>query len=240
MKKAYWIFIKELNSFLGANLPPAVIGITALMSGLVSVLLALSEGATADDVTRAVFYYLYLIMLITGLLLSMTSFVNEKKQGTLELLYTLPVTDTELVLGKYMMGVLVTSLLALLLSLVYVLIIAGAPIPLFAAGLTGLILAGLYSFSIGLFASSVTESSLISLLLGLFLILAADIGGYMAGLLPGAAKDIFTHFHGLNHFIPFTRGAMTLRSTVFFTSMSALFLFLTVKVLESRRWRGHV
>jgi ABC-2 type transport system permease protein len=238
MKKAYWVFIKEWNSFLGANLPPVVIGIVALMSGLVSVLMALSEGATYDDVTRAIFYYFYILMILSGLLLSMSSFVNEKRQGTLELLYTLPVTDLSLVLGKFMMGIAIISGLASALSIVYILIISGAPLSVFFTGLVGLILVGLYAFSAGILSSALFSNNLSSLLFSILIVMVIDIGGYLAGLLPGAAREIFSHMHGLNHFLPFTRGVLTYRSTVFFISITALFLFFTVKVLESRRWRG--
>jgi ABC-2 type transport system permease protein len=238
MKKAYWIFIKEWNSFLGANLPPTVIGIMALMSGLVSVLMALSEGATNDDIVRAIFYYFYILMILSGLLLSMSSFVNEKRQGTMELLYTLPVTDLELVMGKFMMGAAVLSALATALSVVYVLIIAGASYPVFFTGLIGLILVGFYAFAAGTLSSAIFSNNLTSLLFGVLIVMLIDVGGYLAGLLPGSAREIFSYFHGLNHFTPFTRGVLTYKSIVFFISLISVFLFFTVKVLESRRWRG--
>lgn len=236
--QARWIFLKELDSFFGSNLPAVSIGIVAFLCGLISVLLALTPGTTYETVSSVLFQTFYRIILLASLFLSMSAFVNERRQGTLELLYTLPITDVEIVLGKFLMGAFLITSISFGVTMIYILWIAEAPWWMVVSGLVGLILAGLYGYSIGLFASSLSDSYVIALLIGAALLLVIEVGGFMAGLLPGSAKAIFTHLHGLHQYMPFTRGVIPLKGLVFFASLTALFLFLTVKVLESRRWRG--
>ena len=96
--KAWWLFLKERSAFLGSNLAPISIGIVAFLCGLTTALphrLELSQ----QDLTRTLFHMFYIITLGAAVFLSMSAFVSERRQGTLELLYTLPVSDAQLVLG---------------------------------------------------------------------------------------------------------------------------------------------
>ena len=230
ISRARWVLIKEINSFFGS--------IVALLCGIPSVILSQSSGATYAGVTRLIFYWFYITMIIAGLFLSMSAFVNEKKQGTMELLYTLPVSDLELVLGKFMMGFVVLTPTALAMTLVYVVGIAEAPWYMSVTGAFGLILVAMYAYAIGLFASSLTESYLIALLISAAIVITIEALGFMAGFFPTPIKEILTHMHSLNQYTPFSRGRIPLKGTIYFASLTVFFLFLTVKVLESRRWRG--
>ena len=238
LRQARWIFLKELDSFMGSNLPALSIGIVVFICGLLSVLLVMTPGSTYEDIARVLYHLFYIITILAALFLSMSAFVNERRQGTLELLYTLPVTDLELVLGKFMMGAFLVSGLSFSIAIVYVAGIAEGAWYMVVSGMIGLLLTGLYAYSIGIFASSLSDSYLIALLSGGAILILVDIGGFLAGLLPEPAKGILTYMHGLNHFLPFTRGVVPLKGVVFFLSLTVFFLFLTVKVLESRRWRG--
>jgi ABC-2 type transport system permease protein len=238
LKNARWVFLKELSSFLGSNLPIVAMGVVAVLCGAVSVMLALAPGVTYEAVSRGLFHAFYIIVLVAAVILSMSSFVNERRQGTLELIYTLPVSDLELTLGKYFMGILSVTALVLVMTIVYIVGVAETPYYMTLTGFIGLLLAGYYAYSVGVFASSVSDNYLTSLLIGLGLISIVDIGAYMSGLLPDPAKSIFAYMHGLNQFFPFTRGVIPLKGVIFFGSLIFLYLFLTVKVLESRRWRG--
>lgn len=238
LRQSRWIFLKELNSFMGSNLPALSIGIVVFICGLFSVLLVNTAGSTYEDIARVLYRLFYITILVAALFLSMSAFVNERRQGTMELLYTLPVTDLELVLGKFMMGAFLITGLSTGITIVYVAFIAKGAWYVVLSGLLGLILAGLYTYSVGVFASSLSDSYLISLLIGGAILILIDIGGFLAGLLPEPGKSILSYLHGLNHFLPFTRGVIPLKGVVFFLSLTVFFLFLTVKVLESRRWRG--
>ena len=122
--------------------------------------------------------------------------------------------------------------------MIYIFGISQAPLYITVTGVFGLVLVGLYAYSVGMFASSLTSSYLLTLLIGGTILLLIDVGGFMGGLLPSPAKEIVSHMHGFNQYLPFTRGLIPFRGTVFFISLIILFLFGSVKVLESRRWRG--
>ena len=239
LKPVWWIFIKELHSFFGSNLPPFALGIFAIFSGLVSVLIGLSANVTYEDVTRALFYFFYIIIIVISIILSMSSIVSERRQGTLELLRTLPVSDLEIVVGKFLPGVVYVGIMSISVSLVYVMWISEGPFYMALAGFPGLLLAGLFAYSVGIFASSISDSHIVSLLIAGGIIVFIEVGGFLGGLLPEPAKSIITHMHAVNQYSPFTRGVIPLRGLLFFMSLIVFFLFLSVKMLESRRWRSN-
>lgn len=235
--KARFIFYKEMSSFLGSNLPPVSVGIITIWCGVICAILAGSPGANVNDITRALYWVMYIGFILCFGFLSMSAFVSERKQGTMELLYTLPVTDTELVVGKFLFGLFAVFFMTVLVSLFYFWGIAQAPWTLILTGSFGLFLAGLYVYSVGIFSSSLTDNYLLSLLYTALIVILIEVGGYMTGLLPSPVKEILKHIHAFHQFIPFTKGVIPFRGTVFFTSIIFFFLFMTVKVLESRRWR---
>ena len=239
LRNIKWIFVKELHSFFGQNLPPFAMGIFAFLAGLVSVIVASSGSITYESLTRALFYFFYLIIMIVSVVLSLPSFVGEKRQGTLELLRTLPVTDTELVIGKFLPGILYVFIMSFSLTAVYILFIAEGPLYIVMSGFPGLILVGMYAYSVGIFASSLSGNYLISLLISSGILLLIDIGGFLGGLLPEPSRSIVSHLHIVNQFGPFTKGVIPFKGVVVFISLCVLFLFFTVKNLESRRWRNN-
>jgi ABC-2 type transport system permease protein len=238
-QRIYWVYLKELSSFFGSSLPPLSIGILAFCCGFVSVILASTDRATYEQVTLAIFWIFYILTLGAGVFLSMSAFVNERKQGTLELLYSLPISDLELVLGKFLLNFTVLGLLLFLMEGVYIFWIAEAPLYMAFTGLIGLWLVAMYASAVGIFASTFTDSHLISLLIATGIIVLIDVGGYMAGLLPSPAREIFSYMHAFVQFNSFTRGTIPLQGTLFFGGLTVLLLFFAVRVLESRRWRGN-
>jgi len=235
--RSLYLAQKEILSFFGSSLPPLTLGLIAFLCGLLSALLAGSPGATYEEVTRIIFHFFYVIALMAGLFLTMSSFVAEKKQGTMELLFTLPVSNVEIVLGKFLAYVSLLAVTLLLMTLVYVVGIAEAPWYIALSGCLGLLLVAAYAVAIGMFASSLTDNYLLALLVGSIILIAIDIGGFMGGLLPAPAREMVSYFHGLNQFTPFTRGLLPLKSSTFFAGLCIFFLFLTSRILDSRHWR---
>ena len=240
-KKTFRLFpllVKEGKVLTGGSLLAVLLGLTAFVAGFVSVLLGLSPGATLEDVTRAIFYFFYILFLFVGLLLASHQFVNERRQGTMELLQTLPLNAGDLVFGKFFVALPVLGILTFFLSYLYLVFIGETPFYLFFTGATGLLLVSLYGYSVGLFASSLSDHYAVSLFVGGGILVGIDLGGYMAGLLGSPFREIFSHLHALNQFTAFTRGVFSLRSILFFLSLIGIFLFFTIKNLEFRKMRG--
>ncbi len=233
-----WILQKEFVSFPGSASPALSLTVVVFLAGLVSVILGLSQGATYEQVTALMIRMFYILTLIASVFLTMNTFVAEKRQGTLDLLYTLPVTDFELVTGKILMNLSVVAGLLFLLDAIYLVGIAETPLYQATAAYIGLLFVAYYAVALGVFSSAVSESPFMALLVALAVIVAVDIGGFYSGLFPSPAREIFSHFHAFNQFLPFSRGVLPLKGTVLFLSGGILFHFLAIKALEFRRFRG--
>jgi ABC-2 type transport system permease protein len=179
------------------------------------------------------------ILILLAPVLTMRLFAEEQKLGTIELLLTAPVRDWEVVLGKFLAS-LAFFVGTIALTLYYVLLLYwyGDPDagPLLS-GYLGLILYGAATLSIGLFVSSLTNNQIVAAVVGFGLLLALSIIHQAAGLVSGVASTIFTQLSLATHFDDFARGVVDTSGVIYYVSVAALFLFLTVRSLETRRWR---
>jgi ABC-2 type transport system permease protein len=165
---------------------------------------------------------------------------DEFRSGTIETLMTAPVTDSQVVLGKFL-GVMAFYLVLVALTGVFLVLLCvfGQPDAGIAVmGYLGMILLGAAFVSVGLFASTLTSYQIVAGIIGI-----AILGG-MTGLTqllitsgPEPINYIAARMNVLTYFGDFAKGVFDTRAVVFFLSVTAAFLFLSVKTLESRRWR---
>ena len=187
----------------------------------------------------APYVFIFLVSAVT-----MRSFSEEKRLGTLETLSTRPVSDLGVILGKYFANVTLV-LFALIPTLVYYYSIyqLGEPQGNIDTGAMwgsyfGLLMLGAAYTAMGLFASVLTENQIISLILSMvfcifFYVIIAWIGDIKAFDAIGKSLDWF----GLDfHYRSLSRGVLDTRDLVYFFSFSALFIWLTKLVYESRKW----
>jgi ABC-2 type transport system permease protein len=170
---------------------------------------------------------------------TMRLLAEEYKTGTIETLSTLPLEDTEIILGKYLAALMAWGTL-LGLSLFYGLLLCLlGPLDLgqTTAGFLGaLLLGGLYSAA-GLFASSLTRSQVVGFLLGFLFCFALFLAGKAAHYLPGLPGSLLT-FLGVDvHYESFLKGVVDTRDVLYFVSGQILFLAGTLASFNSRRWR---
>lgn len=170
--------------------------------------------------------------------LTMRLLAEEKRMRTYDLLLTSPVSATQIALGKFLAGFGAVSVLTGI-SLLYPLftrLVAEYPMgPLFAAYLGVLLVSAAY-VAVGLFASSLTESIMLSVVLGLIFNILLWFLSQGAGETSYFSSAIEYMSIG-QHFLSFIMGAIKLNSLVFLLSLSGLFIFLTQRVVESSRWR---
>lgn len=174
--------------------------------------------------------------------LSMRSFAEEVRTGSIELLMTSPVSDAQLVVGKWL-GSLV-FLVVLLLPMVLQAVVMGVfsdpdwgPI---ATGLVGLALVGGLYLAIGVFVSALTGSQLIALLITILITGLLTIGLYAlsgAQWLPTWLRPAVVYLNVDQQYRDFAKGLIDTSNFVYFVSLAGLFLFLAVRAVESRRWR---
>ena len=147
--------------------------------------------------------------------------------------------DWEVVLGKYIAS-LAILLVAIAFTLYYValLYIFGNPDtgPILSAYL-GLILFGAAALAIGLMASSLSSNQIVSAVVGMGILLTLSFIDRIATIVQGLAADVLTGISMNAHFTDFSRGVLDTSHIVYYLSMAAVFLFIAVRSLETRRWR---
>ncbi|MAX23946.1 MAG: hypothetical protein CMJ19_05520 [Phycisphaeraceae bacterium] len=181
-----------------------------------------------------------MILLLPGI--SMRLISDEFDSGTIELLMTSPLTDTQLVLGKWLgaMGFFLTLLIPTLV-LVGVIEAFGDPDygPLLT-GYIGLLLVGGFYLAIGTFASAISRNQIISYMLTVFTICLFTFVIFLlsrASFIPLKLQQAMQFMFVNGHFEDFGKGILDLSRVVYFVSSTAFFLFLAVKLVESKRWR---
>lgn len=191
-----------------------------------------------------------LIFIFVIPVLTMRTFAEERKSKTDQLLLTAPVKVTDIVLGKFFAAAAVL-LVAVVATMFYVVVLKCYGEPVFSEifiGYLGLFLMGTFFISIGLFLSSLTQSQVIAAVstLGIifFLWFSSSINLQFSTMLSGAlswlgvALDWLVDFLAINNrFADFTLGVLNFVPVFYFVSLTALFLLLTVRVIEKRRWK---
>ena len=237
---------KELRSFLSSIIGYLVIVVFLLINSLFLWLFEgdfnlLNSGYAGIDglFVLAPWVFMFLIPAIT-----MRMFSDEKKGGTMELLLTRPLTDTQIILAKFIAGFILV-LFALIPTLVYFYSIyqLGAPVGNMDIGGTigsyiGLLLLGGSYVAIGLFSSSLTDNQIVAFILALFIsfFLFMGIDALASFSWLGSAEYTVKQIGISAHYNSLSRGVIDSRDVVYFGSLMALFIAMTRMVIQSRKW----
>jgi ABC-2 type transport system permease protein len=241
---------RELGSYFVSWTGYVVIAAVLFLLGLcfVNLLQALNAEPTEQPLLETFFntYYFWLILLLASPIVTMRVFALEKYSGTFETLMTTPVSDLEVVMAKFSGAVLFYLLMWLpLVALVWIVRHFGNDPAALAWGtlastFLGIFLLGLLFMALGCFASSLTRSLIIAAMfafaLGISIFLLSFLALSFSGQ-PGWPARLFLHVSLIEHMKDFARGVVDTRAVLFYLSLTALFLFLTLKVVESRRWK---
>lgn len=242
----YAIFIKEVSGFfssltgyIAATVFLVVIGLIMwVFPGSMNVLD--SGYSTLETLfTIAPWVFLFLVPAIT-----MKTFAEEKKNGTIELILTRPISDTHLVLGKYFASVLLV-LLILIPSLIFYLSVylLGSPVGNIDTGGTWGSFIGLFFLAssyaaIGVFASSLTDNQIVSFIIAIILSLFVLYGfDSIASLSLFSGLKLFLTSLGINeHYSSMSRGVIDTRDVVYFICLTSMFIIATRIRIQSRKW----
>ncbi len=199
------------------------------------------QAPTLEQLLRALFYNLHFILVLVIPAVTMASFSEERKNHSLRLLFSSPVTATHIVLGKFL-AVAGFMALVLVASSVYPGFIAKYGNPdkgIILTSYLGIFLLMCAQLSFGLWISSMTSNQFIAFLFtmfGLFLLLILNwIAPNLSG--GGHAEKVIKYIASTDHLEVFFKGMLTVSDCVYFVLFTAFFLFLTNVVLDSQRWR---
>jgi ABC-2 type transport system permease protein len=195
-----------------------------------------------DAIFRALFGNLGVILIFIIPALTMRLVAEEKRQRTIELLYSTPVTSGEVVAGKYLAAVAILVCM-LALTLVYPVSVqlvardqSGVEWRSIFLGYTGLFLLGAAYMALGLFISSLTENQAVAATATFFVLLMTWIIGWKASETEGVVREVFTYLSSVTHLDSFSRGTVDLKDLVYFLSICAIGLFASHRAIEAHRW----
>jgi ABC-2 type transport system permease protein len=239
MNRATAIARREFNSYFYSPIAYVVIAAFLIASGFAFYQDFVPGQAAA---MRSTFNWMVWFLVFVTPILSMGLLSQEWATGTIETLMTAPVTDADVVIGKFLgnLGLLVVMLLP---TLIYVLLLGiyGHPDlgPIFS-GYLGILLTGALFVSVGLFCSSLTRSQIVAVVLAILILCLATVVPYMIRASVATLRPFFLKLLDqavYRRYSDFSRGVLDSGNIVFFVAATAVFLFLTTKVLESRRWK---
>jgi len=240
------LYLKELRSFLGSIIGYIFIAIFLILNSLFLWVFSyetnILEGGTAD--LKPFFGISPVIFIILIPAITMRSFSEEKRTGTIELLFTKPITDLTIILTKYLAGVTLVFI-SILPTLVYYFTVhkLGDPVGIVDDGATitsyfGLMLIGACLVSVGIFASSITNSQIVSFILAMFLSWFLFLGLDLLAVYSqfGGLDLVFRNLGMMEHYTACQKGVLDTRDLVYFLSFIMVFILSTKLVLQSRKW----
>lgn len=254
--RAWAVFKKEMRLYFVSPIAYAVFAIFTLVSGwffynvfafytLVSMQAAFNpmmarDLSVTEGVIRPLFQNISVIMLLMMPILTMRLLAEEKKSGTIELLLTYPVRDGEVLFGKYL-AALAIFLGMLALTAVYpalVLWTAGMEWGPLLTGYLGLLLQGAAFIAVGILISSLTENQIVAAVSTFGTLLIFWVISWAADSAGGTLGRILSHLSLTEHFDSFAKGVIDTKDVIYYLNFTILSLFLTLRSLESKRWRG--
>ncbi len=248
---------KELKSYFASPIAYVLIGLFALLFGwffsailsfFVRQSMQVSQfgfgGPTTvninQDLIRPLLLNASVIVLFVLPMVTMRTYSEEKRSGTIELLLTSPLSNLQIILGKFL-GAMALYGLMLAVTLVHIgiLFIYGEPewLPV-VTGYLGLLLLGGCFVSVGLLISSMTKNQVVSGMATFAVFLMLWVINWMADSSGPVTREVLTYLSITWHFDDFSRGVLDTKHVVYYVSFIAFGLFLTAKSVDSERWKG--
>lgn len=241
MRNVSLIIRRELGSYLRTPSGYFIAAAVLFMNGLLFNAFAIADGEQLSaDVLRMYLYWGGIVTMLGGIIFSMRLLAEERATGTDVLLFTSPIRESEIVIGKYLSALTFLTLVTLLSLYLPALIFVNGKVSVghIAAGYIGMILLGATTLALGTFASTLVKNQFLAVLLtGLFVALM-EIAWPLGELADPPLREVLAYvaLH-TKHFTPFQRGLVQLSDIVFYAGIIYVSLLAAVKSLESQRWR---
>jgi ABC-2 type transport system permease protein len=241
VSKAFLLAGREIKAYLRSPLGYVITAAALLIEGIYFYALGLNAGASLSaDVLARFFEGICGTTMIVSVLLSMRLLAGERESGTLVLLNTAPIRESEVVAGKFLAGMALIAMMTALSAYMPLLIFVNGKVSIghILVGYGGVLLIGAASLAVGLFASALASSQIV----------AAIVGGAMLGTLfllyfvaPQTDPPLKEFLSALSIFHvrqrAFMTGVLRLENVLFNVAVAYFFLLATTKTLEVRRWR---
>ena len=248
---------KELRSYFNSPIAYAVIGFFAFAFGFMfwvflrgfvaeSMRMTMNQMGAGGPVNinqmmlRPLVMQISVIVLFMLPMVTMRTYAEEKRSGTIELLLTAPLTDVQIILGKFIGAMLLyAAMLAVTTIHMAVLFIFGDPEwkPI-VTGYLGLLMMGGCFLSLGLFISSLTKNQIVAAMATFAVFLMLWVINWIGTFVGPTTQAVLSHLSLTEHFDDFAKGIIDTKHVIYYLSFMAFGLFLTAKSVDSERWRG--
>jgi ABC-2 type transport system permease protein len=245
---------KELRSYFASPIAYIIIGLFALLFGwfffvYLNFFVQRSSGmgpmgAGASNINQDMIRYVLMnsavIILFVMPMITMRTYAEEKRSGTIELLLTSPLTDVQIILGKFFgaMGLYAAMLVVTMLYMAILFVYGNPEWRPIAAGYLGLLLMGGCFISVGLLISSLTKNQIVAGVMTFAVFLMLWVINWIADQSGPTTREIVNYLSIVDHFDDFARGIIDTKHLVYYVSFITFGLFLTAKSVDSERWRG--
>jgi ABC-2 type transport system permease protein len=245
---------KELRAYFASPIAYVIIGLFALLFGWFfyvylrvfveqSQRMSMMGGGNVnvnEQMIRGVLQNAAVIILFVMPMITMRTYSEEKRSGTIELLLTSPLTDFEIIVGKFLgaMGLFCAMLLVTMVDIAILFRLGNPEWRPIAAGYLGLLLMGGCFISVGLLISSLTKNQIVAGFMTFAVFLMLWVINWMADSSGPTGQAILSFLSITDHFDDFTKGIIDTKHLTYYVSFITFGLFLTAKSVDSERWRG--
>lgn len=247
MRRVLTIAQRELMAIFLSPIAYIVVAIFLLLNGyLFWLILHIFNGRGEEGSPFAIFLgseniFAWIFLLLTAPAITMRLFAEERRSGTIETLFTAPVAEYQVVLGKFLAGYLF-YLCLWLPTIAYVVILrrfSSADLRPVATGYLGVALLGAMFVAVGEFTSALTRNQIVAYMTGAVVLLGLFLGGLLLPIVirGEAASGVLEYFNLYKHLQDFSQGIVDSRYLVYYLSVTGFALFLATRVIESRKWR---
>ena len=240
MKNTRAIFSREMKAYFVSPVAYVALIVFVFFAGyFFAVYMNSASRYQGEASMRMIFHNMSITMLFLAPLMTMRLFAEEKRSGTIEILMTSPVTDTEVVLGKFAASLaLFTIMLALTFTCPLFLVMYSTPdVAAMAVGYLGLFLLGAAFISLGVVASSITKNQIISALISFVILLGLWTIGWMSTTVGSQLGKMLSFASLMEHFDDFSKGVLDTKHVIYYVSFAAFCLFLAIKSVQSAKWK---
>jgi ABC-2 type transport system permease protein len=232
---------RELGAYFRSMVGYVIIAAVLAVDGLLFNAFALGgPDKRSADVLSLFFYFSSGTTMIASVFISMRLVAEERQTGTLALLYSSPIRDAEIVLGKFLSALGFLAILTLLTFYMPAMIVVHGKVSIghIVGGYFGLLLLGSASLAIGTFGSALARSQVLAAIISGCMLVALVVCWMLAKVTERPLDELFTalSLHG-GRFQPFQVGIVALKNVVYYLAVTYVFLFAAIRAVEARRWR---
>jgi len=233
---------REFRSYFVSPIAYIVLTVFTLVQGITFSLVFAGDRVSAVDlnqVFQSTVGTCSFLMLFAAPLITMGLIAEESSKGTIESLFSAPVTDGEVVLGKYLAALLFAVVLFLptLFNVLMMEVVGKPDYGPILSGYMGIFLMSAQFLAIGIFCSSLTRSQVGAGIISVAILMSLWIAGYLFGEPTNPVAKFALRLSPFDHLSGFVNGVIDTRDVVYYVTTSVLFLFFTLRVVESRKWR---